>query len=180
MEARRVWRRDERDGWVGRDIPPHGIHLARGDVGLVVEPGTHDDPIARIVPVVDADRIRCVLLPRAHFPNVLVNGFPALPTVLLEGRTELVVEGELLYVAPGSGASPGVVSEQESGQRCARCKAQLACGDEVLRCSCNALHHQGERADGREPLECGTYTSSCASCGAPMNEAAWTPEDPRD
>jgi hypothetical protein len=179
MATRRVWRRDERDEWVGHDISPLGIHLARGDAGLVVDSGAHDDAVARIVSLVDGDRVRCVLLPRAHGPAILVNGLPALPAVVLEGRTELVVERELLYVAPRSGASPGVVSEQQSGRRCARCKVELACGDEVLICSCGALHHQGERADGSERLECGTYTPSCASCADPMDEA-WTPEGPGD
>lgn len=106
------------------------------------------DGVARLVL---AGGRTCVLLAQA---DVIVNGCPALPAVVLAERDEVRAGGQTYFLA----AESPVAVEFASGDSqicCARCKSVLSAGQQVIFCpGCRSPHHR----------ECWSYAPRCAGC----------------
>ncbi len=148
-----------------------GVGFFRGADGGTELGGIDDDaPYAALVAVPVNGVATAILVLGDTDERVLVDGFPPLPISVLDDRAELSVQGALVAFRAHS-ATETTSFDGLAPETCIRCERPLAAGDLVRRCGrCGASHHEGERADGRGPLQCFSYDPACARCSELLDE----------
>ena len=97
--------------------------------------------------------------------GVAVNGYAALPAVVLAEGDEIRAAGQRFVLGPRMDA-PVESAAVDSKTCCARCASALRPGAPVLLCpECRAAHHP----------ECWDYAPQCSGCGREIT-ADWRPK----
>jgi hypothetical protein len=180
-----LWRlRCEPDGsrrYRPTEVPEGGLALALDrDGALAPEQGAPREgaALARLVPLFLRGSREIALVAAPHARGLLVGGVPPLAVELLDDRAEIRVGAETLYLTRSAPASVERFDAVGAPAACLRCTRVLRPGDSVLRCGgCGGLHHEGERAEGGEPLSCASYDRRCAGCRRDWEAVHWTPEE---